>query len=328
MLSFLACAQPKNTLSQLEVVQERGELLCGVSGILPGFSVRDHRGIMTGFDVDFCRAVAAAVLGDAMKVRFVPLNAAQRFSALADGKIDVLVRNTTWTISRDTALGLTFAGINYYDGQGFMVMRSLGVKSATELKDVSLCTQKGSTSELNMADYFRAAGIEYTPLIYDSFAATREAFAQGECAVLTTDVSQLVAVRSQLIEPRKAVILPEIIAKEPLGPVVREDDVQWFRIVKWTLFALINAEELGITQDTVDEHKKDSQDQAVRRFLQGESGKSLGLDNEWAYRAVKQVGNYGEIFARNFGPHSAVHLPRGLNALWKDGGILYAPPIR
>ena len=328
----IGCTQlsTRAQFSRLDTVRERGELICGVSGVLPGFSQRNAAGTMVGFDADLCRAIAAAVLGDANKVRYVSLNAVERFTALADGTIDVLIRNTTWTLARDTALGLTFAGINYYDGQGFMVKRALGVENAHQLNDVSVCTQEGSTSQLNMADYFRVTGLSYTPILYESFAATREGFDKGECDVLTTDISQLVAIRSQLSKPQNALILPEVISKEPLGPVVQEGDTQWFRIVKWTLFALINAEEAGVTQSNIDAQRAQTQDPAVRRLLglEGNSGEELGLDQDWIYRIIKQGGNYGELFERQFGASSAVQLPRGLNALWTAGGLMYAPPIR
>jgi len=335
-LLFLSvgCAQfsqiPEKEDSLLTKIEQRGLLLCGVSGVLPGFSKTDANDKMAGFDADLCRAIAAAVLGDGDKVRYIPLDAVARFTALADGTIDVLVRNTTWTLSRDTKRGLVFAGVNYYDGQGFMVKRSLGVASAQQLAGVSVCTQRGSTSQLNMADYFRVSGMSYQPIIYDSFAKTREGFDKGECDVLTTDLSQLAAIRTQLTEPQGAIILPEIISKEPLGPVVREGDEQWFRIVKWTLFALINAEEEGVTKDNVAQLRSESQEPNIRRLLgqEGNIGEGLGLNDDWAYKAIRSVGNYGEIFDRHLGPTSELELPRGLNRLWSDGGILYAPPIR
>lgn len=331
---LVACAQwttaPDTEDSLLTRVQQRGVLLCGVSGVLPGFSQPDENGKMSGFDVDLCRAIAAAVLGDSEKVRYVPLDAVARFTALADGSIDVLVRNTTWTLDRDTKRGLTFAGVNYYDGQGFMVKRALGVASAQQLAGVSVCTQRGSTSQLNMADYFRFSGMSYQPIIYDSFAETRDGFDKGECDVLTTDVSQLAAIRTQLTDPQAVIILPEIISKEPLGPVVREGDDQWFRIVKWTLFALINAEEEGVTQANAARLLAESEEPHIRRLLglEGDIGKGLGLADDWAYRAISAVGNYGEIFERHLGPAGELGLARGLNRLWSDGGIMYAPPIR
>ncbi len=334
LLLLVGCAHlaqaPTKKDSLVAKIEQRGVLLCGVSGLLPGFSKPDASGKMAGFDADLCRAIAAAVLGDGDKVRYIRLDAVARFTALADGTIDVLVRNTTWTLSRDTKRGLVFAGVNYYDGQGFMVKRALGVASAQQLAGVSVCTQRGSTSQLNMADYFRVSGMAYQPIIYDSFAETREGFDKGECDVLTTDLSQLAAIRTQLADPQGAIILPEIISKEPLGPVVREGDEQWFRIVKWTLFALINAEEEGVTQANVAQLRGESQEPNIRRLLgqEGDTGEGLGLDNDWAYRAIRSVGNYGELFERHLGPASELELPRGLNRLWSDGGIIYAPPIR
>ena len=329
-LTVVACsALPvSESASTLTKVRERGVLICGVSGRLPGFSFEGADGRMVGFDADLCRAIAAAVLGDAEKVRYVHLDAVERFPALAQGKVDVLIRNTTWTITRDVSLGLTFTGISYYDGQGFMVKRSSEITDASRLAGLHACTQKGSTSELNMADYFRGRDMDYHSIIYDSFAETLTGFAKGECDVLTTDLSQLASIATRLTEPVR--ILPDVISKEPLGPLVRDDDVQWFRIVKWSLFAIINAEEAGITKKNATRLKVESQFPQVRRILgaEGDSGALLGLDNDWAYRIIKQVGNYGEIFEHNLGPAAAIHLPRGLNRLWSEGGLIYAPPIR
>uniref|UniRef100_UPI003AA8E78C amino acid ABC transporter substrate-binding protein n=4 Tax=Terasakiella pusilla TaxID=64973 RepID=UPI003AA8E78C len=276
----------------LETVKARGELICGVSTGLPGFSIPDEKGNWTGIDVDVCRGVAAAVLGDAMKVKFIPLTAKERFTALQSGEIDILSRNTTWTHTRDTSLGLNFAGVNYYDGQGFLVQKELGVKSALELDGASVCIQSGTTTELNLADYFKLNGMSFSPVVYDTSDQTVQGFAAGRCDILTSDQSQLYALRSKLDDPSKAVVLPEVISKEPLGPVVRQGDDAWFNIVKWTLFAQINAEELGLTSANIDS-MMDSANPNVQRLVgtSGDAGAKLGLDAKWAYNAVKQVGN-------------------------------------
>jgi len=313
----------------LETVKARGELICGVSTGLPGFSIPDEKGNWTGIDVDVCRGVAAAVLGDAMKVKFIPLTAKERFTALQSGEIDILSRNTTWTHTRDTSLGLNFAGVNYYDGQGFLVQKELGVKSALELDGASVCIQSGTTTELNLADYFKLNGMSFSPVVYDTADQTVQGFAAGRCDILTSDQSQLYALRSKLDDPSKAVVLPEVISKEPLGPVVRQGDDAWFNIVKWTLFAQINAEELGLTSANIDS-MMDSANPNVQRLVgtSGDAGAKLGLDAKWAYNAVKQVGNYGEMFDRNVGPETPLQISRGLNALWSKGGLQYAPPVR
>ena len=314
----------------LEDVQKRGTLSCGVSTGLPGFSIQDEKGNWTGIDVDTCRAVAASVLGDANKVRFVPLTAKERFTALQSGEIDILVRNTTWTETRDTSLGLNFTGTNYYDGQGFLVHKSLGVKSATELGGESVCIQAGTTTELNLADYFRFKKMDFTPVVFDTSDGTREGFESGRCDVLTSDQSQLYAIRSKLADPNKAVVLPEVISKEPLGPVVRQGDDAWFNIVKWVLFAQVNAEEAGITSANADDMAKNSTNPNVKRILgtDGDMGAKLGLSADFALKAIKQVGNYGEMFDRNVGPKTPLAINRGLNQLWSKGGIMYAPPLR
>lgn len=313
----------------LAAVKSKGFLQCGVSAGLPGFSNPDSEGNWQGLDVDVCRAVAAAVLGDASKVKYTPLTAKERFTALQSGEIDILSRNTTWTLTRDSSLGLNFAGVNYYDGQGFMVSKSLGVSSAKELDGAAVCIQSGTTTELNLADYFREHGMTYTPVVFDTSDQTVKGFEAGRCDVLTSDQSQLYALRIKLAKPDSAMVLPEIISKEPLGPVVRQGDDQWFNIVKWSLFAMINAEELGISLENVDEMLK-STNPNVRRLLglEGPKGKGLGLDDKWGYNIVKQVGNYGEAFDRNVGAGSPLGIARGVNALWKDGGFQYAPPIR
>ncbi len=315
--------------STLETVKARGELLCGVSTGLPGFSLPDEKGNWTGLDVDTCRGVAAAVLGDAGKVKFVPLTAKERFTALQSGEIDVLSRNTTWTHTRDTSLGLNFTGVNYYDGQGFLVKKDLGVKSALELDGASVCIQAGTTTELNLADYFKLNGMKFSPVVYDTSDQTVQGFAAGRCDMLTSDQSQLYALRSKLDDPNVAVVLPEVISKEPLGPVVRQGDDQWFNIVKWTLFAQLNAEEMGISSKNVDAALK-SENPAVQRLVgtSGDAGAKLGLGANWAFDAIKQVGNYGEMFDRNVGPSTPLQISRGLNALWNKGGLQYAPPVR
>jgi general L-amino acid transport system substrate-binding protein len=311
----------------LEDVQKKGHLSCGVSTGLVGFSSADNNGKWSGMDVDVCRAVAAATLGDASKVKFVPLTAKERFTALQSGEIDVLSRNTTWTHTRDTSLGLNFAGVNYYDGQGFMVKKSLGVNSAKELDGATFCIQAGTTTELNLADYFRSNGMAFKPITYDTSAQTKEGFEKGRCDALTSDTSQLAAIRTTLKNPNSAVVLGDVISKEPLGPVVRQGDDNWFNIVKWSLNAMIEAEELGITSKNIYSASKNP---GVQR-LKGESGKlheHLGLDRKWSFNIVKQVGNYGEVFERNIGMSTPMQLPRGVNQLWTKGGILYSPAFR
>lgn len=315
--------------STLDTVKNRGALQCGVSDGLPGFSATDSAGRWQGIDADFCRAVAAAVLGDAEKVNFVSLTATERFTALQSGEIDVLPRNTTWTLTRDASLGLNFTGTNYYDGQGFLVSKDLGVESALELDGASVCISSGTTTELNLADYFRMNGMSYEPVLYDTADQTAAGFEAGRCDILTSDQSQLYALRLQLSDPDSAVVLPEVISKEPLGPVVRQGDDVWYNIVKWVLFAKVNAEEMGITSENVDE-MKESNDPAVQRILgtSGNMGELLRIENDWAYNIIKQVGNYGEVFDRTVGTGSPLNIERGLNALWTEGGLQYAPPIR
>ncbi len=313
----------------LKTVKERGTLICGVSQGLPGFSNPDDKGNWTGLDVDLCRAIAAAIFNDPGKVKFTGLSAKDRFTALQSGEIDVLSRNSTWTLSRDSSLGLNFAGVNYYDGQGFMVRKALKVNSALELNGASVCTQTGTTTELNLADYFRAHKMKYEVTAFATADETVKAYDSGRCDVFTTDVSQLYSEKLKLANQNDHVILPEIISKEPLGPVVRHGDDQWFDIVKWTLFAMINAEELGISKSTLDEAMK-SEKPDVRRFVgtEGNYGEQLGLTKDWAARIVRHVGNYGESFERNVGTGSRLGIARGLNNLWNNGGIQYAPPIR
>jgi len=313
----------------LAKVQKAGELRCGVSDGLPGFSNPDAKGNWKGLDADFCRAVAAATLGDANKVKFISLDAKERFTALQSGEIDLLSRNTTWTLSRDSSLGLTFGATMYYDGIGFLVNKSLGVKSAKELDGAAVCIQSGTTTELNVADYFRANGMKFTPVVFDTSDQTVKGFESGRCDVLTSDQSQLYALKIKLSKPEDAVVLPEVISKEPLAPAVRQGDEKWANLIKWTVFALVNAEELGVTSKNVDEMKKNGSPD-VRRLLglDEPSGKVLGVQPDWAYQIVKQVGNYQELFDRNVGKDSPLKIDRGINALWKDGGFMYAPPIR
>ncbi|HZH56806.1 transporter substrate-binding domain-containing protein [Yanghanlia caeni] len=314
----------------LETVRARGELHCGVTTGFAGFSAPDSQGKWQGLDVDVCRAVAAAVLGDASKFKAVPLNSQQRFTALQSGEIDLLARNTTVTHSRDTSLGVIHAGINFYDGQGFLVPKSLGVKSAKELSDASVCMQQGTTNENTMADWARANNITYKPVVFDQFNEVVGAFASGRCDVFTTDASGLASIRiSRLENPDDYVVLPEIISKEPLGPFVRQGDDAWLNVVKWSLHAMVAAEELGITSANVDQ-MRESTNPDVRRLLGVAPGvgANMGLDDAWAYNIVKQVGNYGESFERNVGQGSALKIQRGLNALWTDGGLMYALPIR
>ena len=322
-------AQAETSSTTLETVLSKGYLSCGVNTGLPGFATPDEKGLWSGMDVDVCRGVAAAVLGDASKVKYIPLTAKERFTALQSGEIDMLSRNTTWTLTRDASLGLNFAGVSYYDGQGFLVKKELGVTRAKQLDGAAVCIQSGTTTELNLADYFRSNGMKYQPVVFDTSDGTAKGFDSGRCDVLTSDQSQLYALRLRLSKPDQAVVLPEVISKEPLGPLVRQGDDQWFNIVKWSLFAMINAEELGLTSANIDKSKSTS-DPSVRRFLgiEGPKGKGMGLKDNWAYQVVKQVGNYGEIFDRNIGESSPLKIERGLNAQWSQGGILYAPPFR
>jgi general L-amino acid transport system substrate-binding protein len=310
-------------------VKTRGILNCGANGTLAGFGLPDAQGNWTGLDVDFCRAIAAAIFDDPKKVKFVPLSAKDRFTALQSGEVDVLARNTTWTSSRDTSLGLNFTGVNYYDGQGFMVRKALKVNSALELNDASVCVQQGTTTELNLADYFRANKMKLKSVTFATANEAVKAYEAGRCDAYTTDASGLFAERLRLANANDNIILPEIISKEPLGPSVRHGDDQWFDIVKWVHYAMINAEELGITAKTTDEALK-STNPDIKRFVgtEGNYGEQLGLTKDWAVRIVKHVGNYGEVFERNVGQGSPLKITRGLNNLWTKGGVQYAPPIR
>ncbi|MCO7246057.1 amino acid ABC transporter substrate-binding protein [Halomonas sp. Mc5H-6] len=313
----------------LEDTRDNGAVRCGVSDGLPGFSAPDDDGNWQGLDVDVCRAVAAAVLGDADAVDYISLNAVERFTALQSGEVDVLSRNTTWTTTRDTTLGLNFTGVTFYDGQGFMVSRDLGITGADELNGASICIQSGTTTELNLADYFRANDMEFNPIVFDTSEQTVGGYQAGRCDVLTSDTSQLAALRIQLDNPESSMILSDVISKEPLGPVVRQGDDTWFNIVKWSLFAMINAEEYGVTSENVDEMTS-SEDPNVARLLgqDGNYGEGMGLEADWAYNIISQVGNYAESFDRNVGMGSPLEIERGVNALWTDGGFQYAPPIR
>jgi general L-amino acid transport system substrate-binding protein len=313
----------------LDAVKQRGTLNCGVNIALAGFSAPDDKGAWTGLDVDYCKAVAAAVFGDATKVKYVPTTAKERFTALQSGEIDVLVRNTTWTLSRDSSLGLSFTGVNYYDGQGFMIKKSVGVKAAKELNGATVCVQTGTTTELNLADFFRSNNIQYQPVVFEKADEVLQAYQAGRCDAYTTDASGLYAQRLQMQKPDDHMVLPDIISKEPLGPSVRQGDSQWMTIVKWVHYALINAEEAGITQKNVDE-MLNSKNPDVLRILgkEGEFGKGIGLGADWAYQVIKQVGNYGEVFDKNVGAGSRINIARGQNNLWTKGGLQYAPPIR
>jgi general L-amino acid transport system substrate-binding protein len=326
-LTFASALQAR--AQTLKAIMERGTLNCGVGQGLLGFSSMDDKNVWSGFDVDICRAVAAAIFGDPAKVTFTPLDAATRFSALQSGKVDLLSRNSTWTMSRESSLGLLFAGVAYYDGQGFLLRRDAKIDTALQLGGKTVCTQTGTTTELNLADYFRANDMPLKVLALATAEESRQAYDERKCDVLTSDVSQLYAERLKLSAPDSHIILPEVISKEPLGPAVRQGDDQWFNLVKWTLYALINAEELGVKQATIDDAVKSSNPN-VKRLLgtEGEFGAQLGLANDWAARAVRAVGNYGEIYERNIGTPSKLSIPRGLNALWTQGGIQYAPPVR
>ncbi|SHK03397.1 L-glutamine-binding protein /L-glutamate-binding protein /L-aspartate-binding protein /L-asparagine-binding protein [Ruegeria lacuscaerulensis ITI-1157] len=311
-------------------VKARGKLNCGVTTGLVGFAAPDANGEWQGFDVAVCRAVAAAVLGDANAVEFVPTTGKTRFTALASGEVDMLARNTTWTFSRDVDLKFDFVGVNYYDGQGFMVPKALGVSSAKELDGATVCIQTGTTTELNLADFFRSNNISYEPVPIETNAEAQQQYLAGACDVYTTDASGLAATRATFENPGDHVLLPEIISKEPLGPLVRHGDNEWGDVVRWTLNALITAEELGITSANIDEMASGTENPEINRLLgsEGTLGEMLGLDAQWALRAIKAGGNYGEVFAKNIGEETPIGLARGLNAQWTDGGLLYSPPFR
>ena len=327
MLASLLAVSANTSAATLDDVIGKGHVQCGVSQGVPGFSNFDDKGNWSGVDVDVCRAMAAAIFGDAQAVKFTPLSAKERFTALQSGEIDVLSRNTTWTATRDTALGLNFAGVNYYDGQGFMVRKDLGVKSALELSGAAVCTNTGTTTELNVSDYFRGKGMDYTVVAFEKADEVVAAYDSGRCDVWTTDQSALYANRIKLKDPSAHMVLPEVISKEPLGPVVRQGDDQWFNITKWSLFCMINAEEMGITSKNI--KSKMGGDPATKRLLgeEGSFGENLGVSPSWCANIIAQVGNYGESFARNVSV-DPMNIARGVNELWSKGGIQYAPPIR
>ena len=331
---FACCAatawsSPAAQSQTLDAVKARGSLVCGVSQGLYGFSAVDDKGKWSGFDVDFCRALAAAIFNDPDKVRYVPLSATERFEALRSGTIDILSRNTTWTMSRETSLGLNFGAVTYYDGQGFLIPATLKVESALELGGQAVCVQTGTTTEFNLADFFKANQMKYEVAAFATPHETLQAYASGRCSVLTSDISQLYAERLKLTRPGDHVILPDIVSKEPLGPVVRQRDDQWFSIVKWTHFAMLNAEEIGVSSSTIDDALKSGKPD-VKRLVgtEGNFGEQIGLTRDWAARVIRLVGNYEEVFERNVGVGSRLGIPRGINGLWSNGGIQYAPPIR
>jgi general L-amino acid transport system substrate-binding protein len=327
-LTALALGAGPGAAQTLAAVKQRGALVCGVSEGILGFSAQTDQG-WAGFDVDLCRALAAAVFGDAGKVRYVPLGANDRFTALQSGAIDVLSRNSTWTMSRETEFKLVFPAATYFDGQGFLIRKTVPATSALELDNTRVCVQSGTTTELNLLDYFRANHMRLEPVAFESARDAVSAYEAGRCDVFTSDVSQLHAERIGLAHPDDHVILPDIISKEPLGPAVRQGDEQWASIVKWTIFAMIDAEELGVSSTTIDEAVRSAKPD-IRRLVgtEGNFGEQAGLTRDWAVRIVRQVGNYGEVFERNVGTDSRLGIPRGLNHLWTTGGILYAPPIR
>ncbi len=328
-LAASVAATAASAQATLNAVKQRGTLQCGSNPGLAGFGVPDAQGNWTGLDVDYCRAVSAAIFNDPNKVRFIPLSAKDRFTALQSGEIDLLVRNSTATMSRDTSLGLDFPAINYFDGQGFMVRKTLGVAAAKELNGASVCTQQGTTTELNLADFFRSNNLKYEVVAFASADETFKAYDSGRCDAFTTDASGLYAERLKATNPDDHIVLPEIISKEPLGPAVRHGDNQWADVVRWTHFAMLNAEELGVTKANVDQMLK-SDNPEVKRLLgvEGKFGEAVGLTNDWAYRIIKHVGNYGEAFERNVGQGSRLKIQRGQNALWSKGGLQYGQPVR
>ncbi|WP_298924614.1 amino acid ABC transporter substrate-binding protein [uncultured Ramlibacter sp.] len=324
-------AAPAHAGKTIDAIKARGQLVCGVNTGLAGFSQADSAGNWSGLDVDFCKAIAASLLGDATKVKWVPLVAQQRFAALQSGEVDILSRNTTWTLTRDASLGLNFTGVTYYDGQGFMVPVKNKIKSAKQLKGATVCVQSGTTTEKNLTDYSKANNLGIKPVVFEKLEATNAAYFSGRCQAYTTDASGLASIRNKEAKnPAEHTILPELISKEPLGPAVRRGDDEFFAIAKWVVYGLIEAEEYGVTQANVDAMAKDSKDPVVGRLLgtTEDTGKLLGLDKDWLVRAIKTTGNYGEIFERNVGPKSPLALPRGSNNLWSKGGLIYAPPVR
>ena len=329
LAAFVAAAVQPATAQTLDVIRDRGKLICGINPDLPGFAARDQEGAWRGFDVDFCRAVAAAIFNDAGKVEFKALSNAERLTALKNSDIDLLSRNTTWTMARETALGINFAAVTYYDGQGFLVRSSLKAESALELGGKSICVQTGTTTEANLADYFRGKKLTYQLNAFPSADEALAAYNDGRCDAFTTDTSALFAERLKLAKPDEHVILPDIISKEPLSPAVRQGDDRWFKIVQWTHFVMLNAEELGVTSKTI-EQAMNSDNPEIRRLvgLDGSAGTDIGLSSDWAARVIRLVGNYDEVFERNVGTGSKLGIPRGINQLWTHGGIQYAPPIR
>jgi len=329
LAAFVAAAVQPATAETLDVIRDRGKLICGINPDLPGFAARDQEGAWRGFDVDFCRAVAAAIFNDAGKVEFKALSNAERLTALKNSDIDLLSRNTTWTMARETALGINFAAVTYYDGQGFLVRSSLKAESALELGGKSICVQTGTTTEANLADYFRGKKLTYQLNAFPSADEALAAYNDGRCDAFTTDTSALFAERLKLAKPDEHVILPDIISKEPLSPAVRQGDDRWFKIVQWTHFVMLNAEELGVTSKTI-EQAMNSDNPEIRRLvgLDGSAGTDIGLSSDWAARIIRLVGNYDEVFERNVGTGSKLGIPRGINQLWTHGGIQYAPPIR
>jgi general L-amino acid transport system substrate-binding protein len=328
-VATLALVSTMSSADTLDSVKEKGVLTCGVSTGIAGFSATDSNGVWNGLDVDACKAVASAVFGDASKVKYVPLTAKERFTALQSGEIDMLARSTTWTLTRDASLGLNFTGVNYYDGQGFLVNKGIGVNSAKELDGATVCIQAGTTTELNVTDFFTANKMTYKPITYDTSGQTIEGFKSGRCDVVSSDASQLFGLVLKVKDPTSVKVLPEIISKEPLGPVVRQGDDKWFNIVKWSHIAMLNGEEFGLTSKNIDSKLK-TENPDIQRFLgiNGEAGKMLGIDDKWAYNIIKNVGNYGESFERNVGMGSALKIERGLNKLWNQGGLQYGAPIR
>ena len=326
----LLCA-PAQAGKTIDAIKARGQLVCGVNTGLAGFSQADSAGNWSGLDVDVCRAIAASLLGDPAKVKWVPLSAQQRFAALQSGEIDILSRNTTWTLTRDVSLGLNFTGVTYYDGQGFMVPAKSKMKSAKQLKNATVCVQSGTTTEKNLTDYSRANNLNIKPVVFEKLEATNAAYFSERCQAYTTDASGLASIRNKEAKnPADHVILPELISKEPLGPAVRRGDDEFFAIAKWVVYGLIEAEDYGVTQANVEAMQRDSKDPVIGRLLgtTEDTGKLLGLDKDWLVRAIKATGNYGEIFERNVGPKSPLGLPRGSNNLWSKGGLIYAPPVR
>ena len=325
------CCAPALAGKTIDAIKARGQLVCGVSTGLAGFSQADSAGVWSGLDVDVCKAIAASLLGDAAKVKWVPLSAQQRFTALQSGEVDILSRNTTWTLTRDASLGLNFTAVTYYDGQGFMVPVKSKMKSAKQLKNATVCVQSGTTTEKNLTDYSRANNLNIKPVVFEKLEATNAAYFSERCQAYTTDASGLASIRNKEAKnPADHIILPELISKEPLGPAVRRGDDEFFAIAKWVVFGLIEAEDYGVTQANVDTMHKDSKDPVIGRLLgtTEDTGKLLGLDKDWLGRAIKATGNYGEIFERNVGPKSPLGLPRGSNNLWSKGGLIYAPPVR